>query len=312
MEESKLILVQEEKMEIKMTQQDTEEFIRKLLYKYDDPLHAFKYVIKIDEQTLKIKLVLKEELVNGKSDLEELNHPYFSNIRNKTKIEKNILNFDEKKDKILIFSPHPDDEILGACGLLYKCFLEKIDIKVIYMTTGCSAGGSEVRKSESKNGIKLLGGSDENCVFESFPFYNRKGRGIEESDYEYGREIIRKYSPTNIFICADIFDPNKTHKKCFEILTLLIEEKEFSHIDCNFYYSIWYWPQDDEYTHILPYDYDTYKHKIYAMLEHKSQIENKFMGDDSRPFYQRAAARDTSFGKKHSREYCEVYYRVTK
>ena len=62
-----------------------------------------------------------------------------------------------------------------------------------------------------------------------------------------------------------------------------------------FYYSVWYWPKEGQYSHVLPYDYNTYKSKIYAMLEHRSQLEQKFMGSDPRPFYQRATVRDEFF-----------------
>ena len=178
------------------------------------------------------------------------------------------------------------------------------------MTTGKTAGGVEIRQQEALNGIKKLGGSIENLIFTSFPFYETTDRTISDSDYEYARSLIRKINPSKIFICADVFDPNRTHKKCFEILTSVMKEAEFKSIRPYFYYSVWYWPEENEYTHILPYDYETYKMKIYAMLEHKSQIETKFMGSDPRPFYQRATARDTSFGKKYNYDYCEIYYDV--
>jgi LmbE family N-acetylglucosaminyl deacetylase len=77
-----------------------------------------------------------------------------------------------KKLKTIVIAPHPDDEILGSSGLLYDCFLNKLDIKVIYMTSGKSAGGYLERQIEAINGIKILGGSEENCIFACFPFYN--------------------------------------------------------------------------------------------------------------------------------------------
>ena len=260
--------------------------------------HSSDYIMRLDPDTMEIKFISKEELINGKADLEELTHPYFNNLKKKNISKSNgnknieILKL-EKEDKILLFSPHPDDEILGACGLLYKSLSEKIDVKVIYMTSGKTAGGAETRQIEATNGIKLLGGTEENLIFTTFPFYDRKERNLELDDYEYARELLRTYLPTKVFICADIFDPNRTHKKCFDILTEVIKEEEFQKINAFFYYSVWYWPEENEFSHILPYDYVAYKMKIYAMLEHKSQIETKFMGSDPRPFYQRATARSS-------------------
>lgn len=276
--------------------------------------YSSNYIMKFDRENMEIKFVLKDDLINGKADLEELTHPFFSEMKKSQKVESNKKSFEilplEKNDNILLFSPHPDDEILGACGLLYKCFQDEINIKVVYMTSGKTAGGAETRKNEAINGIKKLGGCEEKLLFKSFPFYERKDRIIEETDYEYARVLIRQNKPSKVFICADIFDPNRTHKKCFEILTKILTEDEFKNIYAYFYYSVWYWPENDEYTHILPYDYETYKMKIYAMLEHRSQLETKFMGNDPRPFYQRATARDQSFGKIFNYDYCEVYFQL--
>jgi len=90
----------------------------------------------------------------------------------------------------------------------------------------------------------------------------------------------------------------------------LYKSKKFPDIKFYFYYSVWYWPKEDEYSHILPYKYETYKMKIYAMLEHKSQLANKFMEGDPRPFYQRATTRDGHYGQIHYSDFCEVYYLI--
>ncbi len=284
----------------------------------DHVTNSSKYIMSFDKETMEIKLISKDELINGKVDLDEYSHPYFINLEKKflqAKSENILVNTPplilspNKEDKILLFSPHPDDEILGACGLLYKCFSQSVEITVIYMTSGKTAGDASVRQFEATNGIKKLGGSQKNLFFTSFPFYEREDRLVQEDDYDYARELIRKYTPNKLFICADIFDPNRTHKKCFDILLKVTSEKEFENIEIFFYYSVWYWPEEYEYTHILPYDYETYKMKIYAMLEHRSQIETKFMGSDPRPFYQRATARDTSFGKQFNHDYCEIYFK---
>jgi LmbE family N-acetylglucosaminyl deacetylase len=286
----------------------------------DKNTHSSKYIMRLDQETMQIKLISKDELISGKTDLEEYIHPYFMNLykdshkitpnENDQEIKKlpDILKI-EKNEKILLFSPHPDDEILGACGLLYLCFIQNIKITVIYMTSGKTAGDANIRQKEAINGINKLGGSQDSLFFTCFPFYNKQNRSVENEDYEYARELIRKYQPDKLFICADIFDPNRTHKKCFDILMKVVSEMEFKKIEIYFYYSVWYWPEEYEFTHILPYDYDTYKLKIYAMLEHKSQIETKFMGSDPRPFYQRATVRDTNFGKQFNYDYCEIYFK---
>lgn len=321
---------------------------------------------------IKIKSIFKDEYLSGKSELEELKHPFFSESsigkmhsngnliditdENFDKVisenkERNLLrknsgskvleqiNFEnrknlddnltkpikkknslreikpqnltlEKTDKILVFSPHPDDEILGACGLLYKCYNEGYEIKVVYMTSGKGGGEVNVRRIEAIEGIKKLGGNENSLIFTNMPFYEKLDRKITEEDFEHACKIIEEEKPTSIFICSDIFDPNGTHRKCYDILLEIFNLKKYENIKFYFYYSVWYWPKQNEYSHILPYDYETYKMKIYAMLEHKSQLTNKFMGGDPRPFYQRATARDGHYGKMHNSDFCEVYYLI--
>lgn len=41
-----------------------------------------------------------------------------------------------KDKKILIISPHPDDEIIGCGGLIAKCKQLQSEVKVVYMCTG--------------------------------------------------------------------------------------------------------------------------------------------------------------------------------
>lgn len=324
------------------------------------------FVVSINQTNeLKIKAVYNSDYFAGKSELEELKHPFFANqiivpspqiiediennnpliqnepkeklirifnnnepieLSNGIKVKKNsfynsslleetnknkkILNFD-KDDKIMVFSPHPDDEILGACGLLYKCFQENYNVKVVYMTSGKSAGDANIRKKEAIQGIKTLGGSERDLIFTSMPFYEKKDRVVTEEDTVHAIRLIEDYSPNKIFICSDIYDPNGSHRKCYEILLSIYNSNQYAgKIKFYFYYSVWYWPKPEEYSHILPYDFQTYKLKIYAMLEHKSQLVNQFMGSDPRPFYQRATARDEYFGTLHYSAFCEVYYAI--
>jgi LmbE family N-acetylglucosaminyl deacetylase len=278
-----------------------------------------KIEIEIDLASIKINPFEKN---NGKDKLNHTNesiqplHPFFSKYftddKPKNSHEKELISFSDQ-DRILLFSPHPDDEILGACALLHKCFTEMVNINVVYLTSGKTAGDIYTRQNEAKEGIKILNGKVENLQFDNMPFYERKDRTIKEDDYEYVRAIIRKHSPNVVFICADIFDPNKTHHKCFDILIkVLFEEEFFKNIDIYFYYSVWYVPNEDEYSHILPYNYDVYKLKVFAMLEHKSQMNTNFMGNNSLPFYVRGVLRDEQFGNLNKYEYCEVYYKIDK
>ena len=284
--------------------------------KEDDSID--KYIMEINiNNGIKIKSAPREEFLSGKTQLEELVHPYFQNkLEENKKKEENFIETPTKKveielnkeDKLMLFTPHPDDEILGACGLLYKAFEEKINVKVVYMTSGKGGGNANERKNEAINGIAKIGGKQEDMIFSDLPFYSKKDRIVTDEDYDYVCNIIEENKPTSIFICADIFDPNLTHRKCYDVLMRIYKSGKYKDIKYYFYYSVWYWPKYNEYTHVINYKFDTYQKKVYAMLEHKSQLVNAFMGEDPRPFYQRAVARDGFYGKENGKAYSEIYY----
>ncbi len=266
------------------------------------------YVLTIKDKSTSLVPLSREDLME-KDIITTTPHPYFSKIEKK-KIEKKEVLDPLSFDNIIVFSPHPDDEILGISSLLHESFKAKKNIKVIYMTSGKSAGDPSVRQKEATNGIKIIGGSEENLIFMDMPFYLTKERVVSDNDYEEARNIFRKHKPSNVFICSDMFDPNQTHRKCWECLfKVLTEDKEFADIKVIFYYGIWYWPLEDEYTHVIPYDNNLYRLKVYAMLEHDSQIKTKFMGNDTRPFYQRAMNRDSKIGNKNGYDFCEMFYK---
>ncbi len=46
------------------------------------------------------------------------------------------MTLDLKDKKVLIISPHPDDEVIGCGGLIAKCKELNTEVKVVYMCTG--------------------------------------------------------------------------------------------------------------------------------------------------------------------------------
>ena len=70
-------------------------------------------------------------------------------------IESNINN----TDRILIVSPHPDDDVIGMGGTM-QLLPNKKNVKIIYMTNGDGGLGEEkkgIRIKEALSSIKVLG-----------------------------------------------------------------------------------------------------------------------------------------------------------
>lgn len=265
------------------------------------------FVHKDEDEKIKITEYNKKDHFSGKFDQIKLQHPLFLK-RNNTSTNVSILNFNQT-DNVLILSPHPDDEVLGTGALLKFLFANDIKTAVFYQTTGKSAGDVKERQDEAIKGIEQLGGTKDNTIFGDMPFYNKNPREISQDDDEYLLKAINELNPNKVFVCGDVFDPNRTHFRCFNVLMNILESLD-SNVNVFMYYSVWYWPKENEYDHYLPYDYSSYKAKLMAMMEHRSQIDTNYMGDDPRPFYQRALTRDACFGRDLGEKYCEVFYKL--
>jgi len=109
--------------------------------------------------------------------------------------------------RVLVFAPHPDDEIAGPGGCLALHALARDPVRVVVVSSG-SAGDpdqlydqttyADLRQRESRAGLHELGVDDaaywglpDNCV-------------LSEADLEYGRQLaaaaIRDFTPDLIYL----------------------------------------------------------------------------------------------------------------
>jgi len=91
-------------------------------------------------------------------------------------------------DRILVLAPHPDDEVLGAGGIIQEAVAMKIPVKVAFLTYGDSNQWSFmlyrkhpvifpaavenmglIRHDEAVNASKILGVGPENLIFFGYP-----------------------------------------------------------------------------------------------------------------------------------------------
>lgn len=290
-----------------------EEFLKFLNLSIHNNIVTLKFSLEsdnifIENQTIDSDLSNNPDLLR-----KSYTHPYFAEPKSIQKVEaiKELPLFDED-DNIAVFSPHQDDEILGASILLANAFHNKNKLHVVYLTSGKGGGDPKIRQTEAISSIKIIGGTEDNLCFENLPYYDKPNREVSEEDYEYTYHLLQKLKPNKIFICADVFDPSKSHRKCYDVLmkVLFNYSKLDFEFEAYFYYSSWYWPKLNEFTHVIKYENNHFIKKVSAMLEHKSQLNNGFMGQDDRPFYERATARDREFGKLFDSSFVEVYYKI--
>lgn len=184
--------------------------------------------------------------------------------------------------KVLVFSPHPDDDLLGCGGSIVKHIRNGNEVKIIYMTSG-EAGSlryskeelGRIRKEEAKKVGEFIGISE--LIFLNNP----------DGYLEYDRNnlikivnIIRKEKPGLIYI-PHFKDNHKDHINTFEIVKEAIGRasgpwfQECSgqpwSVDNVLCYEVWTPLQEISYVEDIS---DFIETKVEALKFHRSQIQD--------------------------------------
>jgi len=215
-------------------------------------------------------------------------------------ILKNLNNHINDTNKILIFSPHPDDDVIGMGGTIYS-LTNKSNIKIAYMTSGQNGVPDTIndkacREQEAINAILTLGLERNSATFMKLPFYeSKKQQNYDyQTDYQECKQIIQSTKPTDIFICSDN-DPNGTHKICFEILQNTFKLPEIKDLDINIWLYKGAWGHIDNKDAIsMPIPKSVMNIKLISIKQHLSQYPAKFPGSDNRTFDERVIAYNKS------------------
>lgn len=173
---------------------------------------------------LNTKLVCDEDSVR---EIKYKNYLYHQHVKENTDLLGfPIINYINKyiapTDKILITSPHPDDDVIGMGGTM-DLLPNKQNVKICYFTNGIGGLkdldniGENTRIKEAVSSINILGYNEDQVINMKSPFYFTPERTVSHNDINLMSNIINGNDPQHIFICADQ-DPKKTHLKCLEII----------------------------------------------------------------------------------------------
>ncbi|KKQ90952.1 MAG: LmbE family protein [Berkelbacteria bacterium GW2011_GWA1_39_10] len=88
------------------------------------------------------------------------------------------INVPQKGDKLLVFSPHPDDETIGVGGYIIEATKREAIVKIILVTDGNKQGKEVKRYEEFRKATSILGVKNDNLVFLDLP--DGKLRGKDE------------------------------------------------------------------------------------------------------------------------------------
>jgi len=194
-----------------------------------------------------------------------------------------------KDERILIFSPHPDDETIGAAGYTKKAIENGAVVKIVCVTDGNKHNLKELRYQEIQKATKVLGVSEKNLIFYDFP--DTKLKDNAQRFKELAKKDIYDFKPT-IIISTITADINKDHKETGEIIDDLIREnKDLKITQLGFLVHYPKWPRPEglyphrnllppvklmrpEYNWVkFPLDEATIDTKEEAVLQYKSQLK---------------------------------------
>lgn len=169
-----------------------------------------------------------------------------------------------KKKRVIIFSPHPDDDVISMGGTFLRLVDQGHDVHVVYQTSGNIAvhdhdalryveffeefgdqiGISNhtkgkisedqmrlikglIRRGEARSGARFCGLDDDHIHFLDLPFYEtgkKRKSPLTNTDVQLTRDIIQRIKPHQIFAAGDLADPHGTHRVCLNVILDALQE----------------------------------------------------------------------------------------
>jgi LmbE family N-acetylglucosaminyl deacetylase len=116
-------------------------------------------------------------------------------------------------ERLLVFAPHPDDEVIACGGLIAQHRRENRVVRVVVVTDGAGAGDAAVREEESRRGLAKIDDSIE-LEFLRFP-----DRGLGDDAAPRIREELATFRPDLVLVPS----PVEIHPDHFALSRIFIE-----------------------------------------------------------------------------------------
>ena len=71
--------------------------------------------------------------------------------------------------RVLVFSPHPDDESIAVGGYIAQSIENGADVNIVLVTDGNAQHQESIRYTEFKKAASILGVPEANLIFLGFP-----------------------------------------------------------------------------------------------------------------------------------------------
>lgn len=128
-----------------------------------------------------------------------------------------------RRESIIVFAPHPDDEVIGCAGIIQQALARGAEVKVVDITSGdgfdAAAAGvthkpvnevgpddflalSRLRQSQSRDAIQILGGTTDDLIVLGYPDGDL-GNLYQSKDDQVIRQQFTKKDETYALIQKD-------------------------------------------------------------------------------------------------------------
>jgi len=234
---------------------------------------------------------------------------------------------------VLIFSPHPDDDIISMGGTFIRLAHQGHNVHVAFQTSGNVAVLDDVviqhmdaarelgfgdrlaevgkiiasKRPEARASCRSFGLEMDHVHFLNLPFYESGGVAKlprTQKDVDIIKDLIVKVHPNQIYMAGDLADPHGTHRVCteavLEALGQLKAEGQSWLEEANvwLYRGAWMEWELERVDMAVPLSPDEVVEKRHAIFHHLSQKDiMPFPGDDPREFWQRAEDRNRNTAK---------------
>ena len=133
---------------------------------------------------------------------------YFGNLPQPTIYLFTEMPHPTPSDRIIVFSPHQDDESLGVGAYMSAARRIGAEVLVVYATDGDARHLKDRRHAEALNAVKILGVSQDHVVFYNYPDRNLSAHKTELD--QSLKDTINSFKPTISFV-TDPVDIHPDH-----------------------------------------------------------------------------------------------------
>ena len=179
-------------------------------------------------------------------------------------------------DSIMVFSPHPDDDVLGCGGIMQRYLAWNSHVSVVFMTSGGAKYREKkmtrnelchLRETEAKKALSKIG-------VEDFFFMRYDDGKLSCAEHLVAPivALLQKKLPDIIFMPHEL-DGHRDHKATYEIVKQAVRllKQEGRKVPRVFCYEVWTPLQVITHTESIKNYIDK---KLAALQEHASQVSN--------------------------------------